>query len=81
MPAVLEATSVKVPATPGVRERDEGEDVTPVGKPLAVTETEPAKPPCALTKTCTFCEVPPCASVTLAGETETVKLGIGGGGG
>ena len=59
MPALLEAAKVKVPDAPGVRDRDEGEIETPVGKPLAVTETVPVKPFCPAIETCTICAVPP----------------------
>jgi hypothetical protein len=51
IPAVLDAVKVKVPGTPEVRERDAGETVTPMGKPVAVTETEPVKVPCAVIET------------------------------
>jgi len=69
---------VKVPTVPGVSERDAGEAPTPLGKVPTVTDTEPAKPFWAVTETCTAWPVLPCASVTAAGDSETVKVGVGG---
>lgn len=70
-----EAEKVKVPETPDVRERDEGETVIPAGKPGVDTVTVSLKPLGAETEICTVCAAPPWASVTLFGDREIVKPG------
>ena len=80
IPAVLEADKVKVAGELGVMESVVGETVTPPGNEAAVTETDPVKPFCAAAETCTDWLAPPWARATLAGESEIVKLGLGGGG-
>ena len=49
--AVLDAEKVKVPGTPGVSDRDVGEQVAPVGNAAVLTDTVPVKPFCAVTET------------------------------
>jgi len=51
--AVPEAEKVKVAELPGVTDREVGEAVTPLVKPVRVTDTEPVKPPCPATETST----------------------------
>ena len=50
--------------------------VTPLGRPDAESDTAPAKPPTSVTKT-VLVALAPWATVTLAGETESVKPGGG----
>ena len=48
--AVLDAENVKLPGTPGVSDRDVGEQVTPVGNVAVLKDTVPVKPFCAVTE-------------------------------
>src|SRR5580658_6434580 len=57
--AAPDAEKVKVPVTLGVRDRDAGETVTPVGKVAGLTDTVPVKPFCAVTETWTAWLAPP----------------------
>ena len=63
------------------RVSDDGETVTPAGRLLVVTDTEPVKPLLAFTETCTFWKAPPCIRLMVAGDNEIEKPGVGGGGG
>jgi hypothetical protein len=78
IPALLDAVKVKAPEPPAERERDDGKTVTPKGKPVTVTVTDPAKPFWAAIETWTVCAVPPGIKTRLVEESETVKLGSGG---
>jgi len=53
------------------------EAVTPVGSPDAESVTLPEKPP-AGTTVIVLWPLPPCCTLTLAGDAESVKLGGGG---
>src|SRR5258708_2122887 len=78
-PAVAEAVAekVRVPGAPGEIKSGEGETVTPLDKPDAVTETGPVKPLCATTDTFTVWVAPPWVKVTVAVDRERAKLGVG----
>src|SRR5439155_4464246 len=78
--AVREAAKAMVAELPGERDREVGETVTPPDIPATVMDTEPEKPFCPATETCTVW-LAPCANVTLVGDSETAKPGVGGGGG
>jgi hypothetical protein len=56
--AELEAERIKVAGVPGTTVREAGVAVTPVGRPLTETETEPVKPFCAVTETCIVWDPP-----------------------
>ena len=74
-----DADSINVAGAPSATERELGEAATPLGSVGIVTDTDPAKPFCPATDTCTALPAPPGASVTLAGDNDNVKLGTGGG--
>jgi hypothetical protein len=76
--AVLEAEKARVAELPDVRDREDGETVTPADMPVRVMDTDPVKPFCPAAETCTVW-LAPCANVMLVGDSETVKLGVGGG--
>ena len=68
-PAVAEADAVRLTCwpVPGVRVNVDGVAVTPCGKPVKATATEPLKPLAATAVTVTDCAAPPAVKAALDG--------------
>lgn len=71
--AVEVAARVTLCALPGVRVSDDGVAVTPEGKPLSATATEPLKLPAGAAVTLICWPAPPMESVSVPGVAESVK--------
>jgi hypothetical protein len=73
--AESEAVSMNWPSCPGVRESAEGDAVTPMGRPVSATTTEPALPLVPATVTVRARAEPPLCRATVAGAAAIVKSG------
>ena len=73
--APLAAVRVTLCAVPGVRLNVDGLAVTPLGRPLRFTFTEPLKPFTGTAFTKIVLPVPPCCTAILAGARDKVKSG------
>ena len=73
--ALDEAVKKRLCGLPGCTVRDDGDVVTPVGRPVTVTLTAEVKPPSTVTTTAVPAEEPPAVRLTLAGDGEMTKSG------
>lgn len=74
-PAVAVELAARVSVLVAVAELGEKVAVTPVGRPVAESATEPVKPFCGVTLMVVV-PLPPCATVSEVGEEASVKLAV-----